>query len=113
MAILFSRATLTSGDSSTSFLIGGMPTAPEAFADWTAWQSFVEALPAGAEVRVCVTGYTYGDGEVVPATPEEVAYMMMRIRMRTDFLESRCRVSGGTEFCFTIDFPVASFNKSE
>ena len=73
MAILFSRATLTSSESSMSFLIGGMPTAPEAFAGWTAWQSFVEALPAGSQVRVCVTGYLYGGGEIVPATPEEVA----------------------------------------
>ena len=44
------------------------------------------------EIKYRITAYTYGERNVVVATPEEVAYMDMRIRMRPDFLESRCQM---------------------
>ena len=103
MAILFSKATLTSGGSSTSFLIGGAPSSRDDFAGWTAYQDFVDSLPADAGVKVHVQAYTYGGEDVVPATPEEVAYMVMRIGMRPDFLESRCQVYAEIEFGFTVE----------
>lgn len=103
MAILFSKATLTSGDRSTTFLISGAPSSREAFAGWTAYQSFVDSLPAGAEVMAYITAYTYGGEDVVVATPEEVAYMAMRIGMRTDFLESHCQVYAEIELGFSVE----------
>lgn len=103
MAILFSKATLASGGSSTSFLIAGAPSSVEEFDGWTAYHSFVNVLPAGTEVQARITAYTYGERDVVVATPEEVAYMDMRIRMRPDFLESRCRMHAEIDFGFTIE----------
>ena len=102
MAILFSKATLTSGGSSTSFLIAGAPSTAEEFDGWTAYHSFIDALPAGTEVQAHIAAYTYGERNVVVATPEEVAYMDIRIRMRPDFLESRCQMYAEIEFSFII-----------
>jgi len=102
MAILFSKATLASGGNSTSFLIAGAPSSVEEFDGWTAYHSFIDALPADTEVQVHITAYTYGERDVVVATPEEVAYMDMRIRMRPDFLESRCQMYAEIEFSFII-----------
>lgn len=103
MAILFSKATMASGGSSTSFLIAGAPSSLAAFVGWTAYHTFVDDLPAGAAVQARITAYTYGERDVVVATPEEVAYMDMRIRMRPDFLESRCQIHVEIEFSFTIE----------
>lgn len=50
-----------------------------------------------------ITAYTYGGEDVVAATPEEVAYMAMRIRMRPDFLESRCQMYAEIDFGFVIE----------
>ena len=101
MAILFSKATLASGGSSITFLIAGAPSTVEGFDGWTAYHSFIEGLPAGTEVQVRITAYMYGEWDVVVATPEEVAYMDMRIRMRPDFLESRCQMYAEIDFSFT------------
>ena len=103
MAILFSKATMASGGSSTSFLIAGAPSSVEEFDGWTAYHSFVEAIPAGTKVQAHITAYTYGERYVVVATPEEVAYMDMRIRMRPDFLESRCQMHAQIKFSFIIE----------
>ena len=103
MAILFSKATLASGGSSTTFLIAGAPSTVEEFDGWTAYHSLIDALPAGTEVQARITAYTYGERDVVVATPEEVAYMDMRIKMRPDFLESRCQSHAEIEFSFIIE----------
>ena len=103
MAILFSKATMASGGSSTSFLIAGAPSSAEEFDGWTAYHSFVDALLAGTEVQAHITAYMYGERYVVVATPEEVAYMDMRIRMRPDFLESRCQMHAQIKFSFIIE----------
>ena len=103
MAILFSKATLTSGGCGTSFLISGAPSSRDDFVGWTAYQSFVDALPAGADVMVHITAYTYGERDVVMATPEEVAYMDMRLQRHPDFLESRCQVYVEIDFGFIIE----------
>ena len=47
--------------------------------------------------------YTYGERDVVVATPEEVAYMDMRIRMMPDFLENRCRMHAEAKFSFIVE----------
>ena len=69
---------------------------------WFGTYTFVDALPDGAEVQARIKAYTYGERDVVVATPEEVAYMDMRIRMRPDFLESRCQMYAEIEFSFII-----------
>lgn len=101
MAILFSKATLASGGSSITFLIAGAPSTVEGFDGWTAYHSFIEGLPAGTEVQVRITAYMYGERDVVVATPEEVAYIDMRIRMRPNFLENRCQMYAEIDFSFT------------
>ena len=58
MAILFSKATLASGGNSTTFLIAGAPSTVEEFDGWTAYHSFIDALPAGTEVQAHITAYT-------------------------------------------------------
>ncbi len=40
----------------------------------------------------------YGEGETVKATPEEVAYMMMREQRDPDFLSGHCDCIGESDF---------------
>ena len=100
MAILFSKATLSSGEKQSSFLISGIPSDAGAFVGWTAFHAFVDSLAPATHIKAKVTSYTYGEQEVVTATPEEVAYMAMRMQMRPDFLETRCAVKCQVQFEF-------------
>lgn len=90
MAILFSKVTLSSEEKTSSFLVFGIPSDSKAFVGWTAFHAFVDSLAPASNVKAEVTAYTYGEQDVVIATPEEVAYMAMRMQMRPDFLEARC-----------------------
>lgn len=101
MAILFSKATLYSGEKQSSFLIAGIPSDADSFIGWNAFHAFVDSLTPASLVKVEVTSYTYGEQEVVTATPEEVAYMAMRMKMRPDFLETRCTVKCQLQFEFS------------
>ena len=100
MAVLFSKAILSSEEKQSSFLVSGIPSDVNSFAGWTAFQAFVDSLAPASHVKAEITSYTYGEQEVVIATPEEVAYMNMRMQMRPDFLEARCVVQCQTHFEF-------------
>lgn len=102
MAILFSKATLSSGETQTSFLVSGIPSDVQSFEGWTAFHAFVDSLASTSLVKAEIISYTYGEQEMVIATPEEVAYMAMRMQMRPDFLEARCKVKCQMQFEFRV-----------
>ena len=47
--------------------------------------------------------YLYGEGETVTATPEEVAYMMMRMDWDPEFLAEHCDNIGDGDFVIDWD----------
>ena len=59
-------------------------TLPAAFDD------FIGEIDQDADVRVHTDAYLYGEGETVKATPEEVAYRMMRQERNPNFLSDHC-----------------------
>ena len=56
-----------------------------------------------AIIDVHVEAYLYGEGETVTATPEEVAYMMMRMDWDPEFLADRCDNIGDRDFVIDWD----------
>lgn len=102
MAILFSKVTLAAGDYKTSFLMSGIPVDQIDFEGWTAYEEFIKITKSENQVHAAICSYLYGEKEPVIATPEEVAYMHMRLDRRPDFLESRCQLMLESEFNFEI-----------
>ena len=101
MAILFSEVTLQSGHKSTKFLVDGFPKAQQALSGWTAYETFMRGIDADKPITASVQAYLYGAEDVVTATPEEVAYMVMRQLNDPDFLSERCTATGKETFEFT------------
>lgn len=102
MAISFSNVKLASGDKVSTFLISGTPTDASFFTGWTKYHSFINDLVPYSYVVALVTSYLYGEEDIVEATPEEVAYMTVRLEKQPDFLESRCKQVDQIKFSFTI-----------
>ncbi len=100
MALSFSKVTATANDSLATFLVAGIPQKSADLRGWTAFEDFLATIDGHATIRIHTDAYIYGEGDVFIATPEEVAYFMNRLRIRGDFLESRC------EHYETIDFDV-------
>ena len=90
MAILFSKVSLKADDGTDEFLIGGAPSDEDELSGWAPYDDFIESLTDEAEIEVYVESYLYGEGETVRATPEEVAYMQMRMDSDEDFLSKHC-----------------------
>lgn len=89
--IIFSKikANAKSGGDIYKGLVSGIPYNLTDLEGWKDFELFLAGLDDDfVEVEVQVFGY--GEGETVQATPEEVAYMYMRLKMRPDFLETRC-----------------------
>ena len=100
MSVRFSRVSLSSGDATASFLVGGSPKSQTDLQGWTAFESFMKSVPKGETVNAHAEMFLYGGEEPVDATPEEVAYFYKRIDMRPDFIEKR------TENCDETDFKI-------
>lgn len=100
MALLFSAVTLSAGDDSIKLLVSGTPKSYEDIDGWKAVDYFLLGIGKEATVQADVKTYLYGEGEVFRASVEEVAYMMKRTEMRSDFLESRCQCVGNSSFSF-------------
>ena len=100
MAILFSTVTATAEDEQVEFLCAGIPRELDDLEGWTAFEDFLGEIDNETEVAVHVESYLYGEEETYVATPEEVAYMQMRIGMREDFLETRCDNIESSDFRF-------------
>ena len=101
--IVFSKinATANTGETFTG-LVSGRPKSYNDLEGWKGFELFLAGLDE-AQVEVKVQPYGYGEGEEYTATPEEVAYMYMRIEGRPDFLETRCERLGGYKFSFDWD----------
>lgn len=104
MAIMFSRVTMSNDDYGTSdFLVSGYPQSAEDLEGWSAFEGYTEDIEDPCAIDVFVDVFLYGEGEIVDATPEEVAYMMMRINRDSDFLEDRCTNLGNRNFVIDWD----------
>ena len=100
MSVRFSRVSLSSGDATASFLVGGSPKSQTDLQGWTAFESFMKSVPKGETVNAHADTFLYGGEEPVDAMSEEVAYFYKRIEMRPDFIEKR------TEKCGEADFKI-------
>ena len=98
MPLLFSVVKLTAEDRRTEFLAAGFPKNERDLAGWTAYESFMSETPSEHDIGVHVIAYTYGGGEVLKATPEEVAYFKMRADRDERFLADHCESAGSAEF---------------
>ena len=103
MAIQFSNVTLSSDGKLKDFLVCGEPSDREDLEGWTAYENFVSQLPEGAEVHAKVETYLYGEGDIVDATPEEVAYMTMRSSRDYRFLSEHSHNICESGFDFNMD----------
>ena len=62
--------------------------------------NFIENIDTETEVSVHAEAYLYGGEEIVTATPEEVAYLMMRMERDENFLADHCDNIEDVDFSF-------------
>ena len=98
MAFLFSKVTLRDDYNEAEFLVGGFPHEPDDLEGWTAYHNFLAEITKDTIVNVNVQAFLYGEGESIRASPEEVAYMMMREERDPDFLSAHCDCVGESDF---------------
>ena len=102
MALLFSAVTVTAGNEEIEFTVGGIPREYDDLVGWTAFDDFMEDVDAETEVSVHGEAYLYGGEETVTATPEEVAYLIMRMERDETFLAKHCDNIEDTDFSFLL-----------
>lgn len=102
MALLFSAVTVTAGNEEFEFTVGGIPREYDDLVGWTAFDDFMENVDAETEVSVHAEAYLYGGEETVAATPEEVAYLMMRMERDETFLFGHCDNIEDVDFSFLL-----------
>lgn len=100
MALLFSVVTVTAGNEESEFTVGGIPREYDDLAGWTVFEDFMENIDTETEVSVHSEAYLYGSEEAVTATPEEVAYLMMRMERDENFLSGHCDNIEDVDFSF-------------
>ena len=100
MALLFSTVTVTAGDEEIELMVGGIPRECDDLAGRTAFDDFIENIDAETEVSVHAEAYLYGGEETVTETPEEVAYLMMRMERDENFLADHCDNIEDVDFSF-------------
>lgn len=98
MAIMFSKVTMRDDYNESEFLVGGFPQDADDLEGWTAYHEFLDEITEVTVVNVRAQAFLYGEGETVKATPEEVAYMMMREQRDPDFLSGHCDCIGESDF---------------
>ena len=96
MALLFSAVTVTAGYDEAEFTVGGIPREYDDLIGWTAFDDFMENVDVETEVSV----HLYGGEETVTATPEEVAYLTMRMERDENFLAGHCDNIEDVDFSF-------------
>lgn len=102
MALLFSVVTVTAGNEEIKFTVGGIPRECDDLVGWTAFEDFMEDIDTETEVSVHAEAYLYGGEEIVTATPEEVAYLMMRMERDENFLADHCDNIEDVNFSFLL-----------
>ena len=102
MAVLFSAVTLTAiaKGEQLEFLIGGIPREFEDLEGWTAFDHYLENIDEEMDISIHADAYLYSEGEILKATPEEVAYMYKRIKDNPNFLNDRCQNIDKVDFDF-------------
>ena len=100
MALLFSAVTVTAGNEEFEFTVGGIPREYDDLVGWTAFADFMENVDAETEVSVHTEVYLYGGEETVTATPEEIAYLTMRMKQDDRFLAGHCDNIEAVDFSF-------------
>ena len=98
MAILFSKVSMRDDYNTSEFLVNGFPKVAEDLEGWRAYHAFLDELAEDTIVNVYVQAFLYGEGETFKATPEEVAYMIMRQQRDPDFLSGHCICIGESDF---------------
>lgn len=99
MAILFSHVTMSHEDYGTSeFFACGFPQDLDDLDGCIACEEYLEEIKGDATIDVHVEAFIYGEGQICWATPAELAYMIKRLEMDSDFLVSRCNNIGNHEF---------------
>ena len=98
MAILFSKVTMRDDYGESQFFVSGFPKEAEDLEGWNAYHAFLGEIEEDTIVNIHAEAYLYGEGETFKATPEEVAYMIMRQERDPDFLADRCRCIGESDF---------------
>lgn len=93
--IIFSKVKVTSDTTDVvgEGFVGGEPICYDDLAGWKFFEEVLDACSGPSKVLCYVETYGYGEeeGGNWEATPEEVAYVMQRIAMRPDFLETSCK----------------------
>lgn len=102
MALLFSAVTVTAGNEEIEFTVGGIPREYDDLVGWTAFDDFMENADAETEASVHSEAYLYGGEETVTATPEEVAYLTMRMEQDDRFLAAHCDNIEAVDFSFLL-----------
>ena len=104
MAILFSQVTLSNEYyGTTEFFVSGYPQDVDDLQGWCAFDDYMDEIDDSCAIDVHVEAYHYGEGETVTATPEEVAYMMMRMDWDPEFLDDHCDNIGDHDFVIDWD----------
>ena len=98
MSIRFSRVKAVSENKTSIFLVGGVPASPADLKGWVAFREFSDGLRKNEQITICAETFIYGGDEPFDATPEEVAYIYMRIDKRPDFIEARATKIADSEF---------------
>lgn len=98
MAIMFSKVTMRDDYSESEFMVSGFPQEMDDLEGWSAYHEFLDEISEDTVVNIRVQAFIYGDGETVRATPEEVAYMVMREENDPDFLSEHCNYIGESDF---------------
>lgn len=101
MAVQFSVVTATAGNEKAEFLVAGLPKNHDDLEGWRKLEDFLGELDQETKVSVHADSYLYGEEEVFTATPEEVAYFMMRMERNPDFLQDSCTKGESSDFDFT------------
>lgn len=100
IAILFSQVTISANNEESTFFVSGIPREYDDLEGWNAFDGFLFELQEETEVQIKADAFLYGEGETFKATPEEVAYIMKRIELNNNFLNSRC------DHFETVDFNI-------
>ena len=91
MALLFSEVTLKAEDRQRKFLVSCIPMDLDDLDGWTAYEDFLLELEDEPSVKFICDSYLYGERTIETATPEEVAYLTMRLSSDPGFLNGHCK----------------------
>ena len=90
MSLLFTKVTVTDSEDGAEFLVRGIPRSIEDLRGYTAFEEFLDGICLDDDITVYCAPYTYGEGEPVVATLEELAYLTMRWTPDKEAFDARC-----------------------